>query len=207
MQTVSIEPLDKGFLITIGDEKRAALSNGRDLCEWIAVWSKADVDIFEHYEKPAEILTPLPVIPDELLADAYPEKPEDLPDIDLKDCFAEKSAPTVTQETGESVFEPVATKEPEPAKPAPAKRIEPNGNSLTPQQRAVLKHLQKAVAKNGNRIQIENATLAGFAQVPKGSIHYIEAKLEEAGLIRVERQGGGTAPFFTVTDEGMKVAA
>lgn len=100
---IIIKKLDYGYLVQMKvapDRIRdaAALSNGHDLCEWIANWSGAKVDIFEHYEPAAEI----PVF--ERL---------DLPGDDLQELYETDTPATPPQEPQDSDPEPETVEVPD----------------------------------------------------------------------------------------------
>lgn len=226
MRQIMIMKLDQGYLVQQSIlskwEPLAALSNGRDLCEWIAKWSGAKVDIFDHYEpvtgfaRDGEKGKPLSV------DDAQPEE-EDPRKVLHRAMWderqAERAAQSPEQETERQPRESPATppQEPQDSDPKPdtaevpdEPESAPAGNNdghLPRNQRNVLRHLHKAAERHGPRFQIELATLAEKAGVPRGSMHYIVGRLEDIGFISVERPGTGIAPFFTVTEAGMQVAA
>lgn len=181
MPQIMIMKLDQGYLVQQSIlskwEPLAALSNGRDLCEWIAKWSGAKVDIFEHYE---------PANPDA----------DKLTEADIDQLTDEINAEVAAQEPQGSDPEPETAEAPDG-----------HESGLTVIQRRIIDHLEKCQNKHGARFQIEQRTLAEKAGVPKGSIHWQIKQLENRGLIAVERPGPGVSPFFTVTEAGMQVAA
>lgn len=185
MTEISIQQLDQGFLVRRGSNPVAALTTGRDLCDWIAVWSNAEVDIREP-EEPAEEVG-IKVIPGEVLEDAYPEKS--------------------AQRSQENDPEPETVEVPEKPKRAsgksPAARNQPTAD-LTENQLAVLQHIEKC-AKPGQRFQIGMKELASRSGVTKGGIPFFLGKLKEAGLIDYEPPYGGDV-FITRMRAGQVAA-
>lgn len=199
MDGILIRRLDKGFVVMAEQEDRmlAGLSNGNDLRDWVSVWGGADDDTQEAADDQLIALLEADISSDE----AGPAE--------SSECAAKPP-----QEPQESVAEAVAAEVPAEVESAPREHTVSAGKAplvlsgLSEAQRRVFFHLRRAADRHGaSRMQIENATLASKAGVPKGSIHYIAGKLEDAGLIDVDRPGAGIAPFFTVTDAGMKVAS
>lgn len=171
MSEITIRQLDQGYLVQKGSNPVAALTTGRDLCDWIAVWSKAKVDIFEVYE--AHEQPKPPVYDSDVIVPA------------TEAMSVELDYATAPQEPQES------DPEPEPVEvPDEPERASREGPVLTAIQLAVLKHIEKC-AKPGERFQIGVKSLASRAGVSKGGVPFYLSKLKEAGLIDHEPPYGG----------------
>lgn len=169
-----IERLEPGFLISAGGNPQCAFSNVDDMVLWL----------LKQFDPP-QPMDPEPEI--EPVAEPPSDKPQAEPATKAVKVIPEPQKP-----------EPVKT---EPAKPNDAF---PDGrpSDLTANEHKVMTALDKLALKTGGKqVCISFSDLAGQANVKKGSIHYICEKLKDKNYLKkIYKAGNDAAPVFTLSE-------